>query len=303
MTTLSKPALSPSIVRESQAAGDGIRPQVLSSPMIGYVVRGRKHIYYGDQRYEVQRGDLFYLPPGQHYTEALPEQGKTFEQISFFYSTSQLAQTLSLLSMNFRFTIENDHTCAACREKNHAIYPAWNAVRHFFDGIARYLREGSANQDETVTSLKMTELIYLILSRSDSCLTSKILENIDLRKENFEQIIRKNIFNTVSIEALARLCNRSLTSFKKEFKRNFYEPPHKWFIRQRLMHARLLLISTGKPVAVIGKECNFPNTSHFIKLFKKEFGVTPAVYRNQQTRQPGSNAGSGWSSMTQNFAP
>ncbi len=58
-------------------------------------------------------------------------------------------------------------------------------------------------------------------------------------------------------------------------------PPHKWYIRQRLMHSRLLLISTSKSISEIGNACTFPNTSHFIKLFKKEYQMTPAAYRNR----------------------
>ena len=45
------------------------------------------------------------------------------------------------------------------------------------------------------------------------------------------------------------------------------------------MHSRLLLISTSKSVSEIGHECAFPNTSHFIKLFKKEYSITPSAYR------------------------
>ena len=68
-------------------------------------------------------------------------------------------------------------------------------------------------------------------------------------------------------------------------------PPHRWYIKQRLMHSRLLLISTSKSISEIGNECTFPNTSHFIKLFKKEFRMTPAAYRNthlgsRMQRQP-----------------
>ena len=54
-----------------------------------------------------------------------------------------------------------------------------------------------------------------------------------------------------------------------------------WLIRQRLIHARLLLISTDKAIAEIGTACAFPNTSHFIKLFRKQYGMTPATYRNR----------------------
>jgi AraC-like DNA-binding protein len=49
------------------------------------------------------------------------------------------------------------------------------------------------------------------------------------------------------------------------------------------MSARLLLISTNKPISQIGAECRFPNSSHFIKLFRKEFGTTPAIYRRRHS--------------------
>ena len=47
------------------------------------------------------------------------------------------------------------------------------------------------------------------------------------------------------------------------------------------MQSRLLLISTSKSISEIGIECTFPNTSHFIKLFKKQYGTTPAIYRSR----------------------
>lgn len=61
------------------------------------------------------------------------------------------------------------------------------------------------------------------------------------------------------------------------------------------MHSRLLLISTSKSISEIGNECTFPNTSHFIKLFKKEYQMTPATYRhrhqNSQTDEVTAAAG------------
>ena len=134
--------------------------------------------------------------------------------------------------------------------------------------------------DQAAEDMKMTELIYLIISQRDCCLKSKVLSNVDSAHDNFEQIIYSNIFSDLAIEELAEMCNRSLTSFKKEFKRHFFMPPHRWFIKQRLIQSRLLLISTSKSISEIGIECTFPNTSHFIKLFKKQYGTTPAIYRN-----------------------
>lgn len=273
----------PMIVKYTQPYRNGIQSQTLARHGIGYIIRGKKYIYYGDIRHEVNQGELFYLDIGNHYTEDIPENGKAFEQIVFYYTPDQIAHILTHLSMNYKLNIENDHSCERCAGQNHVVYPAWNTVRNFFSTINQYIREDVFAQDQTAENIKMTELIYLILSQKDCCLKSKILSNIDMVKENFEQTIHENIFRDVSIEELARKCNRSLTSFKKEFKKHFYEPPHKWFIKQRLMHSRLLLISTNKSISEIGLDCNFPNTSHYIKLFKKEYGCTPATYRNRNT--------------------
>lgn len=271
----------PTIVKYVGANYCGIQMLTLSRYAIGYVVRGTKHIYYGDACHTVSRGDIFYMGVGNHYVEDIPEEGRQFEQIIVYYSPDLLQRILLYLNMSYSINITNTHHCDRCRRLNHVAVPASATIRSFFSHAASYLQEDNFMHDETAENIKMTELIYLIISQADGCLKSKILANVDAARDNFEQIIYSHIFCDISIEELSTLCNRSLTSFKKEFKRHFYMPPHRWFIRQRLMQSRLLLISTSKSISEIGIECTFPNTSHFIKLFKKEYGTTPAIYRNR----------------------
>jgi len=211
----------------------------------------------------------------------VPENGQPFEQILVYYTPAELQRILMHLNITYGMDITNEHHCSECASHSYVAMTGWSSVRNFFVNTNNYLRDEHFRHDETVENIKMTELIYMIVSHEDSCLKSKILSNIDTAKENFEQIVYDHIFKNVSIDELARKTNRSLTSFKKEFRRIFTIPPHKWFIRQRLMHARLLLISTSLSVSEIGVECTFPNTSHFIKLFKKEYAMTPAAYRSR----------------------
>lgn len=250
-------------------------------------MRGTKHIYYGDACHTVSKGEIFYMGIGNHYVEDIPEEGRPFEQVIVYYSPELLQRTLLYLNMNYSINISNSHSCDRCRRLNHVSTEASTTLRSFFTHAVSYLQDDNFMHDEAAENIKLTELMYLIVSQSDGCLKSKILSNMDASRDNFEQIIYSHIFCDISIEELSTLCNRSLTSFKKEFKRHFYMPPHRWFIRQRLMQSRLLLISTSKSISEIGIECTFPNTSHFIKLFKKEYGTTPAIYRH---RHCGSNS-------------
>ncbi len=277
----------PTIVKYVGANYGGIQLLALSRYAIGYVMRGTKHIYYGDACHTVSKGEIFYMGIGNHYVEDIPEEGRPFEQVIVYYSPELLQRTLLYLNMNYSINISNSHSCDRCRRLNHVSTEASTTLRSFFTHAVSYLQDDNFMHDEAAENIKLTELMYLIVSQSDGCLKSKILSNMDASRDNFEQIIYSHIFCDISIEELSTLCNRSLTSFKKEFKRHFYMPPHRWFIRQRLMQSRLLHISTSKSISEIGIECTFPNTSHFIKLFKKEYGTTPAIYRH---RHCGSNS-------------
>ena len=271
----------PSIVKYVENDYAGIHLQKLSRCAIGCVLRGTKHIYYGDTRHTINKGEIFYMGIGNHYIEEIMEEGKPYEQIIIYYSPSQLQRILLNLNMSFSINVTNTHLCDRCRRLNHVTMPASAMMRSFFTHASAYLQEEKFMHDEAAENIKMTELIYLIISQNDGCLKSKVLSHVDAARDNFEQIIYAHIFSDLSIEKLAEKCNRSLTSFKKEFKRHFFMPPHRWFIKQRLMQSRLLLISTSKSISEIGIECTFPNTSHFIKLFKKQYGTTPAIYRNR----------------------
>lgn len=271
------------IVRYVETNYAGIQLVNLSRCAIGYVVRGTKYIHYGDTRHTIMRGEIFYMGLGNHYVEDVAEDGRGFEQIVVYYSPEQIQDIILHLNMSYAINISASHQCERCRRYNHIAVEGSVVLRNLFAHIASSLYDDSFLHDAAAESLKMTELIYLIVAMDECCLRSKVLGNMDTAHGNFEQVIYKHIFNDISIEELASLSHRSLTSFKKEFKRHFAMPPHRWFIRQRLMRSRLLLISTSKSISEIGVECTFPNTSHFIKLFKKEYGLTPAIYRHQHS--------------------
>lgn len=281
MSEILQSVQQPVILKYTQPQRTGIQSHNFSRHGIGYILRGKKYIYNGDTRIEVTKGEMFYFNIGTHYTEMIPEGSKAYEEIIFFYTPEMLADILTTLNLTYKHEITNEHSCENCAGKSEVAYPAWNTVRNFFAMVNQYLKEDIFAEDITAQRLKTTELIYLITSKPDCCIKTKILDNMDLMSENFERTIQDHIFDDISIEELAEICNKSLTSFKKEFKKHFHESPHKWLIKQRLMHSRMLLISTNKSVSEIGLECNFPNTSHYIKLFKKEYGLTPAAYRNK----------------------
>lgn len=270
---------APVIVKLVEKAPTGVVTMHQSRYAIGCVLRGTLYIYDGDKRRSVSRGEILFLGIGRHYVEQQPDEQQPFEMILYYYTPQVLERVLMHLNITYRLSITNHHHCEACQKGSYVIGRENSALYRHFQNTNNYLKENISRRYETAENIKMTELIYLIASQEEDCLKSRLLRSLDREQELFEQTIFEHIFKTISIEELASRTNRSLTSFKKEFRRHFHKPPHKWFVEQRLVHSRLLLLSTNKSISEIGNECSFPNTSHYIKLFKRAYQMTPAAYR------------------------
>lgn len=274
--------VSPDVVKLTETSNHGIMSIMLSRAAVGFLIKGRKFIYYGDKCTEANEGDVFIYDAGLHYEENVVAQSGTFEQITFYVSPSSLQQILLGLNSNYGLNYTNRHSCEKCRMQNFVAMRATDTLRDFFAGVNVSFRQSGFLHNDVSQRIKLNELVYLILDGADNCLKSKILANADAVNGQFAMVIYNNVFKDISLEALAQMTHRSLTSFKKEFKRQFSMPPHKWFIAQRLDRSKILLLSTSKTISEVGMECAFSNISHFIKLFKNRFHDTPAVFRQKR---------------------
>jgi AraC family transcriptional regulator len=66
------------------------------------------------------------------------------------------------------------------------------------------------------------------------------------------------------------------------FKRHIGVAPYKYIQRVRLMKAQTQLISRQDTIGRIAEELGFCDQFHFSKEFKKEFGISPTVYRERK---------------------
>ena len=68
---------------------------------------------------------------------------------------------------------------------------------------------------------------------------------------------------------------RSLSTFKRDFKKCSALSPREWLIRRRLEAAHGLIRKGGRKVSEICFEVGFKNLSHFSKIYKIAYGVPP----------------------------
>jgi AraC family transcriptional regulator, exoenzyme S synthesis regulatory protein ExsA len=133
---------------------------------------------------------------------------------------------------------------------------------------------------ELLLKLKLKELIASIVVSTSNPTLSAYLRNVaSTELPSIASIMEANCCHNLPLEAFARLCGRSLSSFKREFRQHYGVAPGRWLIERRLECAAQLLTSTGISITEIVFECGFEQASHFSRAFKAKFGQTPSEYR------------------------
>ncbi|HTL06706.1 MAG TPA: AraC family transcriptional regulator [Chitinophagaceae bacterium] len=95
------------------------------------------------------------------------------------------------------------------------------------------------------------------------------------------RIMEENFAYNLTVENYARLCHMSLSSFKKLFRQQYNSSPAAWLKQKKLQLAVEQVLGTQLPISHVAFNCGFEDNSHFIRVFKQYFQLTPLQYRQQ----------------------
>lgn len=126
--------------------------------------------------------------------------------------------------------------------------------------------------------------IQLFVTGSRS--TKKIQYERTLNSKNsitkIELIMFDKFLYNLKIEEFASLSNKSLSTFKREFKDIFNTTPSRWLKSKRLEFAKNLLLKTDLNINQICYDSGFINASHFIKSFKDKYKIPPHQFKSKK---------------------
>lgn len=82
-----------------------------------------------------------------------------------------------------------------------------------------------------------------------------------------------------TVAELAHASGFSPAQFRRSFRRYLGSAPQKYLKTKRLEAAKFLLLHTSLPVRAIAEQIGFYDAGYFARLFKSEYGASPAHYR------------------------
>jgi len=127
---------------------------------------------------------------------------------------------------------------------------------------------------ENIASLKIEEAVN-ILRAIDPDIDGVLASFEDPGKIDLSDFMEKNYMFNMPLNKFGYLTGRSLTTFKRDFKKIFDTTPQKWLTQKRLELAHYELSEKKRKPGDVYLEVGFENLSHFSYAFKKHFGYAP----------------------------
>lgn len=239
---------------------------VFDHHMLVWFISGETKIIQADESYLFKAGDIFLIPRNQLATIInYPKDGLPHKSVVMHLSTDRLREFYARLNIKPQTAIAASQKIR-CFNKHPLLESCLASLIPYFNIHEAF--------PENIASLKITEAITIIRT---------IDKDIDNVLANFEEpgkielttYMEKNFMFNMPLEKFGYLTGRSLTTFKRDFKRAFNTTPQRWLTQKRLELAHYQLLEKHRKPVDVCYETGFENLSHFSFAFKKHFGYAP----------------------------
>ncbi|MDR1652624.1 MAG: AraC family transcriptional regulator [Prevotellaceae bacterium] len=146
-------------------------------------------------------------------------------------------------------------------------------LKAYFASLTPYI-EHTERFTAKLLELKTTEIIELLLANRLE-MQSFLFDFSEPYKIDLEKFMSNNYMFNLPLSEFSRLTGRSLSTFKRDFKKIYADTPENWLRNRRLDEAQYLLTQKHKRPTDIYYSLGFESFSHFSAAYKQKFGTTP----------------------------
>jgi len=244
-----------------------------------HVLSGRKTWRTTEGAWTLEKGNTLFFKKGACVLQQ--DFKDDFCLLLFFVSDSFIRDVVKEVSGQWRGQHEGE-----VLRKGAILVNGDMTLAAYFQSMLTYFM-GTTKPAETLLTLKLKELIVSILLGSANAELAAYFQSL-LKSDAppLSQIMERNFCYNLALEDFAKLSHRSLSTFKRDFRKYFSQPPGKWLLQKRLEYSAVLLKNPALNISQVAVDCGFGDLSHFSRAFKEKFGTSPVNYRKDTYGQP-----------------
>lgn len=240
------------------------------------VLNGSATHIVNDEQFEIKKGDVFVMNEGTIHGFKDPKDFKicnimfrTDTFISENYDIRQLAGFHALFLLEPKYNNENGFKSrlrlspAAFTETERLIK---NAVQEY---------EGDAQGRKTMVRSYFLQIVVQLSRLYGTNVRHKEIESISRTAAYMES----HFMDDISIKELLDVSHYSQRHFIRLFSATYSTTPQQYLLGIRIRHACTMLQDKSLSVTEIATRCGFNDSNYFCRVFKKNIGVTPSIYR------------------------
>ncbi len=216
---------------------------------------------------EVKENCLCLIQPGVIHREVVAEPTSSFSNLVFMPHEHGLGVHRAFAKEQYPIVSEIAF----------AVSPSMQTSMKWLEQIYLPQSEGWASEMQSIG------LAIAALSHWADLLSSptKASQKVSLRIHQIRELMRDNLADPeLSVKMLARCLHCSADYLSNTYRKETGERLNSTIRRERMSMAKHLLATTSEPIALVGRECGYTDTSFFCRLFKETTGKTPKNYRD-----------------------
>lgn len=246
-----------------------------------YIVSGNCRQYINGVPYEVQKGDLIYIGPGETHAFASDEVVSSYDiyvrpELIYNKLLSDQPNDLLALSLCREFSAEISNI-APCVSFRGADLPE---IENLLSAMQTESFQNTPGKNLVLTGYFMVLITKFLreIRKKQMCSFDRQLQKI---MPEILQYIEENYRNSLSLEELAEKSFYNPSYFSRIFKELYGKTLTEYITEKRIGEAVKLLEDESLSIEEICHKIGYGDKKHFYKVFKQKMELTPGQYRRE----------------------
>jgi AraC-like DNA-binding protein len=234
------------------------------------ITGGSKVVRSNEREVNLKEGDIVLLTQGNYLmSEILGEQGE-YNALLVYFNDDFVMNFIA----KYKIDLEGEGV------NNLITFSSGKLLQPLVSSYKLYINQELEQQNEII-KLKTEEILLHLLTK-DKPLFVSWLRAISLSsKDRILHILEANLDLIKDVEDMAKLARVSKQELRAKLKASTGMNPKEWLDHKRLEQSALLLRNSDESIGAIATSCGYATASWFGVQFKRVYGVTPKVYREQ----------------------